>query len=69
MKLHWAWQLNIREFNDYYYLISSSSGSASGSGSGSGSEECWLSLQRQSILLLKAVLDSVRLSVMVSWAK
>ena len=67
MKLHWAWQLNIREFNDYYYLISSSSGSASGSGS--GSEECWLSLQRQSILLLKAVLDSVRLSVMVSWAK
>ena len=65
MKLHSAWQLNIREFNDYYYLISSSSGS----GSGSGSEECWLSLQRQSILLLKAVLDSVRLSVMVSWAK
>ena len=69
MKLHWAWQLNIREFNDYYYLISSSSGSASAIGSGSGSEECWLSLQRQSILLLKAVLDSVRLSVMVSWAK
>ena len=67
MKLHSAWQLNIREFNDYYYLISSSSGSASASGS--GSEECWLSLQRQSILLLKAVLDSVRLSVMVSWAK